>query len=159
MSVTQEQRDKSASETMKHVQHVRRFILRFVEQIMVRSSEHDASKLEEPELSLFAEWGPKLSGFEYGSDEYKAALEKMGDALRHHYDSNRHHPEHHEHGVDAMNLIDLVEMVCDWKASAMRVKNGDFLGSLEHNRKRFNLSPQLVRIIANTNDLLDRELR
>jgi hypothetical protein len=61
MSVTQEQRDKSASETMKHVQHVRRFILRFVEQIMVRSSEHDASKLEEPELSLFAEWGPKLT--------------------------------------------------------------------------------------------------
>lgn len=116
-----------------------------------RGENHDASKLEDPELSLFAEWGPKLSGMEYGSDEYKSALGKMGEALQHHYQHNSHHPEHHgEAGVDGMNLIDLIEMTCDWKASTSRVKDGDFMKSLETNRKRFGLSPQLTRIISNT---------
>lgn len=87
---------------------------------------------------------------EYGSEQYKDALEKMGEALQHHYEHNRHHPEHFIDGVDGMTLIDLIEMACDWYASSLRMKDGDFLKALEVQKKRFNLDTQLVTILANT---------
>ncbi len=54
-----------------------------------------------------------------------------------------------------MNLIDLVEMLCDWKAASMRHHDGNIRRSIEINGDRFGLSPQLVRILENTADLLD----
>ena len=149
--------DKLASRqaTEDHRFHVRALLLKFVAALRNRGEHHDKSKLEDPELSLFAEWGAKLSGMKYGSPMYKDALKQMGPALQHHYEKNSHHPEYFKNGVDGMTLLDLVEMVIDWKASTLRVKDGDFLGSLEMNRKRFNLSPQLVRIIANTADFFE----
>lgn len=112
---------------------------------------HDASKLQEPEKPMFDEWTPRLRELEFGSDEYKAALSKMGEALKHHYENNRHHPEHFENGVNGMNLLDVIEMVCDWRAAA------DFKGqdvNMEYLTKRFGLSEQLVSIIGNTLDVL-----
>jgi len=44
----------------------------------------------------------------------------MKPALEHHYALYRHHPEHFQNGIDDMNLIDLVEMFADWKASSER---------------------------------------
>jgi len=156
MMVDDEARNRSKEATRKHIDKVRSLILKVTSELNERGRTHDLSKLEEPELSLFAEWGPKVKFMEYGSQEYKEALEKMGEVLQHHYEHNRHHPEHHgEAGVDGMNLVDLIEMVCDWMASSQRAKDGDFMASLEHNRKRFNLTPQLVRIIANTAELLE----
>jgi hypothetical protein len=145
----------SIQATENHRVHVCALLLKFVAALQNRGEHHDRSKLEDPELSLFAEWGPKLSQMEYGSEEYKVALDKMWMALRHHYWNNRHHPEHFQNGVDGMDLIDLIEMVIDWKAASLRMKDGDFLGSLETNRERFHLSSQLVRIIANTADFFE----
>jgi hypothetical protein len=54
-------------------------------------------------------------------------------------------------GIDGMSLIDVVEMLVDWKAATERMKGGgDIHRSLELNTTRFNLSPQLVSILANT---------
>ncbi|MHA2333230.1 MAG: DUF5662 family protein [Candidatus Hodarchaeales archaeon] len=117
---------------------------------------HDGSKLVEPELNIFAEYGPKLKTTKYGSEEYKTYLGEMGKALKHHYESNRHHPEHFEKGISGMNLIDLLEMVCDWKAASERTKDGDFHSSLVHNRTRFGLCHQLYDIIANTAELFEK---
>jgi len=156
MAVDDAARNASMQATQDHRFHVRAFMLKLVAELRNRADLHDESKLEQPELDLFAEWGPKLGQMEYGSDEYKAALKEMGVALDHHYKHNRHHPEHHENGVDGMNLLDLIEMIVDWKASTMRVKDGNFMESLEMNRKRFNLSPQLTRIIANTADFFEQ---
>jgi hypothetical protein len=156
MAIDDAARNKARIETEEHIFKVRALMLKVSAALSNRGRRHDASKLEQPELDLFAEWGPKLKEMEYGTDEYKAALAEMGKALEHHYEHNRHHPEHYgEKGVDGMDLIDLIEMVCDWRAASERMKNGDFLGSLEHNRKRFSLSPQLVRIIANTADFFE----
>ena len=57
-------------------------------------------------------------------------------------------------GVEGMNLIDLLEMLCDWKAATMRHNDGDINRSIELNTSRFNLSPQLVSIFKNTLPLL-----
>jgi hypothetical protein len=53
-----------------------------------------------------------------------------------------------------MNLIDLVEMLCDWKAASERHNDGNIRKSIEINASRFTISPQLVKILENTADLL-----
>jgi hypothetical protein len=56
--------------------------------------------------------------------------------------------------VNHMTLLDLVEMICDWKAASERHNNGNIRKSIEVNGKRFEMSPQLIRIFENTADLL-----
>jgi len=81
-------------------------------------------------------------------------LSAMGVALKHHYGENRHHSEHFEHGIDDMNLIDIIEMFCDWYAATVRHENGDIFASLNINKVRFNLSDQLFNIFNNTAKIL-----
>ena len=130
-----------------HVGYVKHFIGKIVLGLVKRSSEHDASKLQEPEKSMFDEFTPRLKETVFGSDEYKAALVDMGEALKHHYASNRHHPEHFENGINGMNLVDLVEMVCDWNAAAF-LKGQEV--NIDYLAERFGISDQLKEIIANT---------
>ena len=77
-------------------------------------------------------------------------MERVKPAIEHHYANNRHHPEHWPNGIDDMTLLDLVEMLVDWKAATVRNKNGNIRKSVEHNSKRFNMSPQLTKIFENT---------
>lgn len=112
--------------------------------------DHDTSKFQEPECSVFAETTAKLRGLTYGSDEYHQALKDLGPALDHHYKANRHHPEHNDIGIAGMDLVDIVEMFCDWLASTKRHADGDMEKSIEHNRDRFVMDPQLVKIFQNT---------
>jgi hypothetical protein len=53
-----------------------------------------------------------------------------------------------------MNLIDLVEMFCDWEASILKNKDGDIYRSIDINKTRFNMSDDLMSIFKNTADLL-----
>lgn len=111
---------------------------------------HDDSKLEEPEKSFFDKYTPMLASLDYGSDEYNQALHELRPALRHHYANNSHHPEHYADGIEAMNLLDIVEMLADWKAATLRHETGDILKSLEINAKRFGINNQLAGILLNT---------
>jgi len=56
-----------------------------------------------------------------------------------------------------MNLFDIVEMFCDWKAASERQHNGNLLTSISKNANRFGLSPQLVNIFENTARIMDNE--
>ena len=54
-----------------------------------------------------------------------------------------------------MNLIDLLEMIANWKASTERTPGGDIHKSLDINTRRFDIDPQLKMILLNTiNDLI-----
>lgn len=125
-----------------------------ISELLRRAVEHDNSKFSPEEFDAFEEATPRLKDLVYGSDEYKQALKEIESALRHHYQVNRHHPEHFENGINDMNLIDLIEMVCDWIAASQRVKDGDIYKSLDINKDRFGISEQLFLIIKNTIDLL-----
>lgn len=107
---------------------------------------HDNSKFSNEELPYF-EKVEDIKVKEYQDDNYKKSMEILKPALDHHYSINRHHPEHFENGVDEMNLLDLIEMVFDWEASA-RVHGTEF--NPEDNFNRFNISSQLGNIIKNT---------
>ena len=144
-------------ETWDHIREVSRYLDRIMLLLENRLLDHDMSKLKEPELDIFAEYGPKLEDTTYGSDKYKQFLKEMKPALDHHYKNNRHHPEFHENGIDDMNLIDIIEMLADWIAAGKRHKDGDSMKSIEINKDRFKLSDQLVSILKNTVKLLDKE--
>ncbi len=142
-------------ETLKHIKNVSRCINHIISHLLLRSKLHDDSKLENPELAVFTEFTPKLANSTYGSEEYKGFLKAMGPALTHHYEENRHHPEHFDNGIDDMNLIDLIEMFCDWKAATLRHKDGCLRQSIEINKKRFGISNQLAQIFENSRYIVE----
>lgn len=137
-------------EALKHIQRVRHYLYLMIEELDRRAREHDQSKLESPEAEIYGEYTPELSKVEYGSPEYRSLLDKVRPALTHHYARNRHHPEHWPNGVDGMTLVDLVEMLADWKAATERMKDGNIRTSIEKNAERFKLSPQLAQVMQNT---------
>jgi len=140
----------STQDTKEHIKNVRELLETIQGHLTARQWNHDGSKLEEPEKSMYDEFTPKLKDSTYGSDEYKSFLKDMGVALQHHYQVNSHHPEHFENGINGMSLLDLIEMLADWKAAGMRHANGNITQSLEINRKRFGMSDQLFEIFQNT---------
>ena len=144
-------------ETQQHIENVRKYLRFFTDRLTTRGVEHDKSKLEPPEVELFAQQTEDLKNLEYGSEEYKASLDALKPALEHHYAVNRHHPQFHKAGINDMNLIDILEMLCDWKASSERNKNGNLLKSIETNAKRFGISNQLLQILINTARLLEEK--
>lgn len=144
-------------DTFRHIERVRNLLNGCVTELLLRGQKHDQSKLASPEVELFTEFTPKLAGSTYDSEEYNGFRKAMGSALEHHYANNRHHPEHFKNGIDDMNLLDIVEMLCDWKAASERHNNGNIRKSIEVNASRFKMSTQLVRILENTADLLFSE--
>lgn len=142
------------NETFRHIERVRNLLNACVFDLLRRGEQHDQTKLESPEVEAFTEYTPKLADCTYGSDEYRGFLEAIKPALQHHYAHNRHHPEHHKNGINDMNLLDVLEMLCDWKAASERHNDGNIRKSIEVNANRFGLSPQLVQIMENTADLL-----
>jgi len=142
-------------ETKKHIENVRKLLQWVVSDLENRGKVHDQSKLQDPEVEGFLSTTNTLKGLTYGSEEYKEALSAMKPFLDHHYEHNSHHPEHHEKGVDDMNLLQIIEMLCDWKAATLRHADGDILRSIEINAKRFNMSPQLTQIFKNTVPFLE----
>jgi len=144
-------------ETMKHIRIVQTFLCEVMKELLRRSVRHDDTKLNPPEEEIFEIYTDKLKNCTYGSDEYKQYLAEMKPALDHHYKCNRHHPEHFPIGIKGMNLIDLIEMLCDWTAASMRHADGDIWNSIEINQKRFGYSDELKQILLNTVDALNLE--
>jgi hypothetical protein len=136
--------------TRIHIKRVGALISGVIKSLLDRANAHDASKLEQPERDTFEIMTAKLAGTTYGSPEYKGFLAEMKPALDHHYANNRHHPEHYPNGIRDMTLIDVLEMLCDWKAASERHNDGNILKSIEHNGVRFNMSSELRDIMVNT---------
>ena len=147
--------DECRIATQSHIEKVRKYIRFFTDRLTTRGELHDASKLSDEELPYFAEHTDKLNEIEYGSDEYKKELEALKPALDHHYSVNKHHPQYYPNGIEGMSLIDLVEMMADWKASSERYNTGNLLKSIDLNIKRFNIEPQLAQILINTAKVME----
>jgi hypothetical protein len=129
-----------------------------VNDVFLRAAVHDNSKFGPDEYEAYEKAFPDLQKYAYGSDEFKAALATIRPAIEHHYSVNDHHPEFFEEGINGMHVVQMIEMLCDWKAASERSKT-DFIVGLEMNRKRFNIDDQLFKIIRNTvwyqRDILD----
>lgn len=140
----------SKQDTLKHKKIVKELMTEVINELKKRANNHDNSKLHSPEKPIFDEYTPKLTNTTYGSNEYKQYLKEMQVALNHHYAHNRHHPEYFENGVQGMTLIDICEMLCDWKAATLRHTDGDVFKSVEINQERFGYGDELKQIFINT---------
>ncbi|MEK5178238.1 DUF5662 family protein [Paenibacillus odorifer] len=182
--MTQYTQEQCRKDTQEHISQVREFMMIVANDLIKRALVHDKSKLESPEIEIFTEYTPKLKDSTYGSDEYKGFLQGMGEALKHHYAANSHHPEHfkkyvcngcfkeykampnhcdvcmysqfqEESDITQMNLLDIIEMFCDWRAATMRHTDGDIMKSIDLNQKRFRYSDDLAAIFRNTVEVLE----
>jgi hypothetical protein len=140
----------STADTLKHALRVGELMGQIIRDLIDRSVRHDRSKTEDPELATFNEFTPKLRDSTYGSEEYRGYLTAMQAGLKHHYAHNRHHPEHFADGIDGMTLVDLVEMLADWRAATERHADGSLVKSLSIQKDRFGISDQLAAILWNT---------
>lgn len=170
----------SRQDTIEHILRVRELLYIVQNRLEARGFAHDQSKLGPNEKPIFDSVTQKLKGLTYGSDEYKASLKDLGPALAHHYANNSHHPEHYqkqvciicfaeyppdhkenckqcgngtmatEPNIAGMSLLDVVEMLCDWKAAGERHADGSIARSLAVNRERFKIGDQLHSILENT---------
>lgn len=145
----------STADTLEHIGKVQARIQIICNELTIRAVRHDMSKLAEPEKSGFDVLTQKLAELTYGSPEYRAALAEGVSTIQHHYAANSHHPEHYPDGIAGMSLLDVVEMLCDWKAASERTKQGSIAQSLAHNKERFGISDQLASILENTVKELD----
>ena len=149
----------STANTLKHRHQVQSALNLIISDLIHRGLKHDQSKLEEPEKSA-------LDRFEYlnvvkgpapfGSEEYKWRTSLL--ETKHHFANNRHHPQYFEYGINDMNLSDIVEMLCDWRAASHR--DGDkpcihLSASCDH----FSISNQLRFILENTCRQLDWDFK
>jgi hypothetical protein len=150
--MTEDKKADQRFKTMRHIETVRNMLNSVIRELLNRAEQHDQSKLQSPEREVFDEYTQKLRGCTYGSDEYKQFLKEMsGSCLKHHYENNRHHPEHFKNGVLGMDLVDLIEMFVDWLAATKRHADGNIMKSIDINKKpKLNDSNTLAEIFRNT---------
>jgi len=154
-------------EIYEHITEVRRSLLRFVADLLARAHEHDASKFQSPEVEEYLEYEPVIEVLPYGSEEQQAARARNiveSRSTQHHYEVCRHHPQHFENGILGMNLMDLAEMLCDWKAASEFTGYGPYKNtiepfgleaSIEANAERFGYGDELKRILLNTAKVME----
>jgi len=100
--ILSENEQKTNNETKQHIANVQKFVKIFSDALTERGTNHDQTKMKDPELPLFVQYTDKLAKCTYGSEEYKKFLEGLKPALDHHYAKNRHHPEHYKDGISGM---------------------------------------------------------
>ena len=144
----------SKADTLEHIREVNKNLLNFSMLLIDRAIVHDSSKLGPIEKPHFDRETQKLKSLVYNSDEYKESLNRLKVALDHHYAVNDHHPEHFSAGVNGMNLMQIVEMFCDWAAAAKRNAGGTL--NLESSFERFKFDGvNLADIFRNTASTLN----
>lgn len=137
--------------TEKHISNVRANLMAVIIDLGERAVAHDASKLVEPEAEAFARIEVERTNVVYGTPEYNAMMASVQPAIDHHYEMNDHHPEHHLHGINGMNLMQIVEMLCDWKAASMRGQQRPFMEGMRNvSKERFGIDDQLFMVLENT---------
>lgn len=141
----------STDDTLLHILNIQNvFNLIIIPELFDRALKHDASKLENPEKEMYDKYIPLLRTAKYGTPEYEEIRKKMyEDGLKHHYKSNRHHPEHFKNGINDFTIIDLVEMICDHFAASLR-SDTSFISGLDGNAKKYKYPKELSNIITNT---------
>lgn len=143
-----------AVETLRHKVRVAELLGQFMRHLLSRAEDHDNSKVGPAELTGFGEATARLKSLTYGSPEYKASADELKVLIKCHYAQNGHHCEHHENGINDMDLFDIVEMLADWKAATERHDDGDLDKSITHNAETKKITPQLAGIMRSTADFM-----
>jgi len=130
---------------------VLKFMNNIIQDLMWRAEQHDMSKFDEQEFKTLVALIADIQKHPYGTPEHEEMRKKYAAEFAIHHSKNRHHPEHFKNGVEEMNLMDLLEMLCDWKAASMRQESGGNIeNSLKIGAEKYNIPPVLLKILENT---------
>ena len=135
---------------IRHIMLVQAAINKITAELNRRGLVHDVTKFQEDEFLGFVKLNQADKLYGYGTPEYKAALAE-NNAVELHTSRHSHHPEYYHNGVNEMNLFDLIEMVCDWRAANQVYGVTTFEESLQKSMDRFGLNENqrfVVRLIA-----------
>lgn len=142
---------------IRHRDCLRANIQRLIHELERRSLRHDLSKLSTDEIEGFVRINKAAREHPYGSDEYRASMEREKGpegCITLHFTRNSHHPEYHLQDED-MGFLDLIEMVLDWKAAADTYGKQSLKGSLPHHRERFLFTDEQWWLIEQVVDWLE----
>lgn len=154
---------KAAVTTYKHISRVRQLLGEFAIEMIKRGDRHDASKFDPIEMGPLEEM-QKIIDSEgqapFGSEEYARRTDMLGPMIDHHRRNNSHHPEFYEfenggdcmHGINGMDLFDLVEMFFDWKAASERGEESAM--NLNFACDKYKVEGPLRHILFNTAERL-----
>ena len=140
-----------------HRHDVSRCLSVLVESLMDRSVCHDLDKFHPEVVDKHCEMFENFQKNRppYGTPEYDQVRERFAQILERHYQANRHHPEHFRNGIEGMNLVDVMEMVCDWVAATP--KDQDLFDAVGLNCSKYGIDRQLMCLIVKT--ILDYQLK
>lgn len=133
-----------------HINRVQRWIFKFSQILKYRGLVHDKSKLEEPE---FSEWKKmdEEPRYLYGSEEYDEKIKRYKYLFEMHWSKNRHHPEYFKiTGSPTVDLIDLIEMLCDWLGYRDNITYTEASELVRTQCKRYGFSEELQDLLLNT---------
>jgi len=137
-------------DTLLHISEVKAGLEKICSELKLRGLIHDSTKLQEPEFSSFVSTRPRFKQVNYGTPEYQKLTDEIKPAIDHHYENNRHHTVFFKNGINDMNLIDILEMISDWKAAERRSPDKKLIDTLGYAYKKYGISEQLAEIITNT---------
>lgn len=140
--------DDYLHELVSHKKLVGHYLNQALYKLIRRAIEHDMSKFGPEEFWPYAYQLPRFREVEYGTPDYQECIKAIRPAIDHHFQQNRHHPEHFPEGIGGMNLLDVLEMVCDWMAASQRGGGGPL--RLDLQQKRFGIDDQLQGLIERT---------
>ena len=140
-----------------HIKRVRKWLNHFSTILFYRGATHDESKLTEPEFSQWCKIDEEPR-YKYGTPEYNDKLARYHYLFEMHWKNpkNRHHPEHftipNENGFiyDDRDLIDLVEMLCDWLGYRDNISYTEAVTLVQQQCERFGFSDELHDLLLNT---------
>lgn len=138
------------TDTLIHISEVQEYLEVFCSELRARGIRHDRSKLQEPEFSIFVSTRDQFKKANYGTPEYDAVLDAAQEAVDHHHQNNRHHVAYFPSGIQDMNLLDIIVMICDWKAASRRSPDLSFFDSLPKAFLKYKIPAFLQTIILNT---------
>ncbi len=139
------------TDTLLHMREVDENMQKVIGELQQRASSHDNTKLQETEFDAFLTTREDFKKASYGTPEYQKCIDAIKPAIDHHYKHNRHHTQHTEKGVNGMTLIDLIEMLADWKAAERRAANKQTLeDTFSKACEKYGIKPQLAHILQNT---------
>lgn len=146
-------RTEQIVKTMRHIRTIQGYMTQVGTEWLERTRRHDESKFSTIEIDGYVGIAEATKGLTAGSKEYLDALEPYKKVIQRHYLMNDHHPEHFKNGVNGMNLIQVLEMFCDWIAASTD-REMHPMQSIDAQCERFNIDAQLKQIIINTMDQL-----
>ena len=144
---------KELARVTRHIMTVQSRMRAIARRILNRADSHDLSKFAPDELGGMIEIDAIAEESGLNSPQYMEAIK--GPAIGLHRSRHSHHPEFHSDGIKDMSLLDLIEMVCDWKAANQVRGHPEGRQSVNMMIRRLELKDEYRFVVLLVADMVD----